>query len=255
MWLRWRLLADAFSAGDGYPWTRSTIDSDDHRRRIRDLQLSAPEHVGLPFGTIWTAHCCGAVRSAAVWVDPACVPERAQQAVGLRRRDLKGRRHAGPWRRTSCSWRRRPQVRTSCSQLSAPRPVTAAAASHRRSSPVASTRHGKGVSRRDSKRRRRKMSPCTNGSGSDRTVRRSRSEATRPCAGSSPAADGAEKRSAPVGWDVRVHAEEVGRVVRGLQRCEPCPLLLGVAQAYPLAGIVAREVDVHAAAVRLQGRE
>lgn len=88
------VLADAFSAGEGYPWTRWTIDSDDHRRRIRDLQLSALEHVGLPYGTIWTAHCCGAVRSAAVWVDPTSVPERAHQAVGLRRRDLEGRRHA-----------------------------------------------------------------------------------------------------------------------------------------------------------------
>lgn len=88
------VLADAFAAGDGYPWTRWTIDSHDHRRRIRDLQLSALEHVGMPYGTIWTAHCDGDVRSAAVWVDPTSVPDCAQQAVCVRRPDLEGRRHA-----------------------------------------------------------------------------------------------------------------------------------------------------------------
>lgn len=88
------VLADAFAAGDGYPWTRWTIDRDDHRRRIRDLQLSALEHVGMPYGTIWTAHCDGAVRAAGVWVDPTSVPEQAQQAAGRRRPDLEGRRHA-----------------------------------------------------------------------------------------------------------------------------------------------------------------
>lgn len=127
-----------------------------------------------------------------------------------------------PWRRTSCSWRRRPQVRTSCSQLSAPRPVTEAAASRRRSSPLASTRHGKGISRRDSKRRRRKMSPCTNGAGSDRTVRRSRSEAARRSGECSTAGDGARQRlirnSKPPKAVRPHHGSSRGRL--GQQRCE-----------------------------------
>ena len=88
------VLADAFSAADGYPWTRWTIDDDDHRRRIRDLQLLALEHVGMPYGTVWAAHCDGAIRAAAVWLDPTSVPIQAQQAVDLRRSVLEGRRHA-----------------------------------------------------------------------------------------------------------------------------------------------------------------
>ena len=77
-----------------YPWTRWTIDADDHERRIVELQRSALEHLGLPHGEVWVATVDDAVACAAIWMDSAVrIPRAALASVGADRIHLEGDRH------------------------------------------------------------------------------------------------------------------------------------------------------------------
>ena len=44
------VLGEAFA---DYPWTRWTVDPDDHQARITRLQLLALENLGMAFGEVW----------------------------------------------------------------------------------------------------------------------------------------------------------------------------------------------------------
>ncbi|SHE58145.1 GNAT family N-acetyltransferase [Streptoalloteichus hindustanus] len=80
-------LADAF---DGNAWTRWTVAADDHRQRIRALQLLHVEKLGLPFGRVWVAQGGSAV---AVWMPPEPrVPEHVWAELGPRVEELQGER-------------------------------------------------------------------------------------------------------------------------------------------------------------------
>lgn len=54
-----------------YPWTRWTVDSDSHLRRVTGLQRLALEAYGLAFGSVWLAVVDGVTESVAVWMDSA----------------------------------------------------------------------------------------------------------------------------------------------------------------------------------------
>lgn len=77
-----------------YPWTRWTVDSDDHLRRVTELQGLALESLGLPYGQVWVAVDSGAIGSVAVWMDSrVVVPEGVRAASRARVRGLEGDRH------------------------------------------------------------------------------------------------------------------------------------------------------------------
>ena len=81
------VLGEAFA---GYPWTRWTVDSDDHQARITRLHLLALENLGMPFGEVWLSTVDGTIQSVAVWMDSAvAVPSS----------------FFTPWRRLLRSWR------------------------------------------------------------------------------------------------------------------------------------------------------
>ncbi|MCP2262017.1 Acetyltransferase (GNAT) family protein [Streptoalloteichus tenebrarius] len=80
-------LADAF---DGYNWTAWTVAADDHRRRVRAIQLLYVEKLGLPFGRVWVAQGGSAV---SVWMPPdAEVPEHVWAELAPRIEELQGDR-------------------------------------------------------------------------------------------------------------------------------------------------------------------
>ena len=72
------VLGEAFA---DYPWTRWTVDPEDHLRRVTALQRLALQHYGLPFGQVWVSAVDGVVHSVAVWMDSAVhVPARSMSS-------------------------------------------------------------------------------------------------------------------------------------------------------------------------------
>jgi GNAT superfamily N-acetyltransferase len=86
------VLADAFADS---PWTRWTVDGDDHVRRIEGLQRLMIEHVALPYGEVWVAgdeH--DDVLSVAVWSLPSSVvPKSVFESIDAEQVRLEGARH------------------------------------------------------------------------------------------------------------------------------------------------------------------
>jgi ribosomal protein S18 acetylase RimI-like enzyme len=84
------VLGEAFA---DYPWTRWTVDPDDHLRRITQLQRIAMWLYGLPFGHVWVGLVDDVVQSAAVWMDSAIVVPSDDDQVRLITAELEGVRH------------------------------------------------------------------------------------------------------------------------------------------------------------------
>jgi hypothetical protein len=86
-----QVLGEAFA---DYPWTRWTVDPDDHRERITRLQHLALENLALAFGTVWLSCVDGTVQSVAAWMDSA-VPVPASVHLGMASAvaQLEGTRH------------------------------------------------------------------------------------------------------------------------------------------------------------------
>jgi hypothetical protein len=91
LWPASEVLGEAFA---DYPWTRWTVDPDDHQARITRLQLLALENLGMPFGQVWLSCSSGKVQSVAVWMDSAvAVPSSVHQAMDADIAELEGSRH------------------------------------------------------------------------------------------------------------------------------------------------------------------
>jgi ribosomal protein S18 acetylase RimI-like enzyme len=76
-----------------YPWTRWTVDHEDHVDRISGLQRLALEQLGLPFGEVWLGSLDGVVESVAVWMDSATqIPSSTQEQVAGATAALSGAR-------------------------------------------------------------------------------------------------------------------------------------------------------------------
>jgi ribosomal protein S18 acetylase RimI-like enzyme len=85
------VLGEAFA---DYPWTRWTVDPDDHLRRITQLQRTSMWLYGLPFGHMWVGLVDDVVQSAAVWMDSAIVvPSDVDEKARLITVELEGVRH------------------------------------------------------------------------------------------------------------------------------------------------------------------
>ena len=85
------VLGEAFA---DYPWTRWTVDPDDHQARITRLQFLALENLGLAFGEVWLSSLDSTVQSVAVWMDSAVqVPSSAHHAMDAAVAQLEGSRH------------------------------------------------------------------------------------------------------------------------------------------------------------------
>jgi GNAT superfamily N-acetyltransferase len=87
-----KVLADAFA---DYPWTRWTVDADDHHSRLEQLQLMAIERYGLPYGQVWVTTVDSAIHCVALWMDTgAAVPPELHAELTPRVEELEGSRHA-----------------------------------------------------------------------------------------------------------------------------------------------------------------
>jgi ribosomal protein S18 acetylase RimI-like enzyme len=85
------VLGDAFA---DYPWTRWSVDSSDHQRRIVALQRIALEHFAVKFGGISVGLVAGEIQSVAAWSDSAAVPVGpVDEAVRREVAELEGSRH------------------------------------------------------------------------------------------------------------------------------------------------------------------
>ena len=85
------VLGEAFA---DYPWTRWTVDPEDHVRRVTALQRLALQHYGLPFGHVWVCAVDGVVHSVAVWMDSAVdVPSTVDEELLPLVVTLEGSRH------------------------------------------------------------------------------------------------------------------------------------------------------------------
>ncbi len=85
------VLGEAFA---DYPWTRWTVDPDNHQARITRLQLLALENLGLTFGEVWLSGLEGVIQSVAVWMDSAVlVPSSISRALDPVVAQLEGSRH------------------------------------------------------------------------------------------------------------------------------------------------------------------
>jgi GNAT superfamily N-acetyltransferase len=85
------VLGEAFA---DYPWTRWTVDPEDHQGRITRLQLLALENLGMAFGEVWLSSVDGTVQSVAVWMDSAVeVPPSVHHALDAAVAALEGSRH------------------------------------------------------------------------------------------------------------------------------------------------------------------
>ena len=70
------------------PWTRWTIDEQDHEHRVRETYALVLGEVALPFGEVWTTHDRAAV-AAWAWTDPVAEdPEGHQWSFAQRVRDV-----------------------------------------------------------------------------------------------------------------------------------------------------------------------
>jgi hypothetical protein len=85
------VLGEAFA---DYPWTRWTVDPDDHQARITRLQFLALENLGMAFGEVWLSSLDSRVQSVAVWMDSAVrVPSSVHHAMDAAVAHLEGSRH------------------------------------------------------------------------------------------------------------------------------------------------------------------
>ena len=85
------VLGEAFT---DYPWTRWTVDPDNHQERITRLKLLALENLGLAFGDVCLSSVEGTIYSVAVWMDSAVpVPPSASRALDPIVAQLEGSRH------------------------------------------------------------------------------------------------------------------------------------------------------------------
>ena len=85
------VLGEAFA---DYPWTRWTVDADDHVERVTRLQRVALQHYGLAFGQVWVCGVAASVESVAVWMDSAvAVPPTVHERLMPVRAELEGSRH------------------------------------------------------------------------------------------------------------------------------------------------------------------
>ncbi len=85
------VLGEAFA---DYPWTRWTVDPDDHQARITQLQFLALENVGMPFGEVWLSSVDGTIQSVAVWMDSAVpVPSSVHDLMNAAVAELEGSSH------------------------------------------------------------------------------------------------------------------------------------------------------------------
>lgn len=74
-----------------YPWTRWTVDPEDHLRRVTELQRLALLSFGLPYGSVWVVAVNGEIRSVAVWMDSeVVVPPDVQEETRHRAGELEG---------------------------------------------------------------------------------------------------------------------------------------------------------------------
>ena len=86
-----QVLASAFV---DYPWTRWTVDADNHVSRVESLQRLAFVELVLPFGEAWVATDEGAVVSAALWMRPdVTVPASVWDRIAPTQSLLEGGRH------------------------------------------------------------------------------------------------------------------------------------------------------------------
>ena len=83
------VLADAFA---DYPWTRWTVDADDHGERLRALHRLYLSAVALPFGPVDVGETPERLVSVAVWVPSTAVPEDVWTRVGPAAAELAGDR-------------------------------------------------------------------------------------------------------------------------------------------------------------------
>jgi ribosomal protein S18 acetylase RimI-like enzyme len=83
------VLGQAFA---DYPWTRWTVDADDHVARVTALQRVALEHYGLRYGQVWVTIAGDDIQCVAAWMDSASpAPTSPGMASAVAR--LEGRRH------------------------------------------------------------------------------------------------------------------------------------------------------------------
>src|SRR5919198_821531 len=85
-------LADTLAAAfRDHPWTRWTIDEDDHERRLRETYALVLGRLAVPFGEVWTTDDRAAV---AAWATTAEDPDQARilESVEAAARELAGRR-------------------------------------------------------------------------------------------------------------------------------------------------------------------
>ena len=86
-----QVLGEAFA---DYPWTRWTVDPDDHEARITQLQFLALENLGMPFGEVWLSSVDSAIQSVAVWMDSAVpIPSSVHHGMDAAVAQLEGSRH------------------------------------------------------------------------------------------------------------------------------------------------------------------
>ena len=86
------VLADAFQ---DYPWTRWTIDPDDHQHRIKQLQYAWMSSLGLPSGLIWIGQNLDEIASVAVWMDTSTsIPPDTTAELNRITASLEGSRHS-----------------------------------------------------------------------------------------------------------------------------------------------------------------
>ena len=83
------VLAYAFA---DYPWTRWTVDADDHGHRLRALHHLYLSAVGVPFGRVDVAEIGHELVGVGVWVPSTGVPDEVWAHVGPTAVDLAGNR-------------------------------------------------------------------------------------------------------------------------------------------------------------------
>jgi hypothetical protein len=85
------VLGEAFA---DYPWTRWTVDPDNHQARVTRLQRLALGNLGLAFGEVWLSSLEGTVQSVAVWMDSAvAISSSVYRAIDPVVAQLEGSRH------------------------------------------------------------------------------------------------------------------------------------------------------------------